>query len=173
MVPARLIVSDLYELLGQDPAWTAGAQIVYAGCDYFNALWAVCHLGRVGAATPRQISDHPGDAAPAVSGQRVAFMSNRDGNWEIYVVNDDGSGLRRLTRNPANDGLPTSVARWSNAGVCLGSRRGLGRGPPTRMVLGSASCSVLGGEWPLTGKRNRSVGGRGFPTGGRSSDWGP
>ena len=34
-------------------------------------------------------------------------MSNREGNWEIYVVNVDGSGLRRLTNNAANDGLPT------------------------------------------------------------------
>ena len=118
MVPARLIVSDLYELLGQDPAWTAGAQIVYAGCDYFNTPVA-CGLFAIsaesGPQTPRQISDHPGDAAPAVSGQQVAFMSNRDGNWEIYVVNDDGSGLRRLTRNPANDGLPT----WSPDGRTL------------------------------------------------------
>jgi Tol biopolymer transport system component len=36
-------------------------------------------------------------------------MSQRDGDWEIYVVNLDGTGLRRLTHNSANDGLPT----WS------------------------------------------------------------
>jgi TolB protein len=39
-------------------------------------------------------------------------MSNRDENWEIYVVNVDGSNLQRLTNNPANDGLPT----WSPDG---------------------------------------------------------
>ena len=29
-------------------------------------------------------------------GSRVAFVSNRDGNNEIYVMNADGSGKRRL-----------------------------------------------------------------------------
>ena len=31
---------------------------------------------------------------------RIVFTSNRDGNSEIYVMNADGSGQRRLTRNP-------------------------------------------------------------------------
>jgi Tol biopolymer transport system component len=39
-------------------------------------------------------------------------MSQRDDNWEIYVANLDGGGLQRLTRNPANDGLPA----WSPDG---------------------------------------------------------
>jgi Tol biopolymer transport system component len=42
-------------------------------------------------------------------------MSNRDGNWDLYVVSGDGSGLARLTRSPANDGLPT----WSPDGSYL------------------------------------------------------
>ncbi len=29
---------------------------------------------------------------------QIAFASERDGNAEIYVVNDDGTGLTRLTR---------------------------------------------------------------------------
>jgi TolB protein len=40
--------------------------------------------------------------ATAVSGQ-IAFVSDRDGNSEIYVMNADGSGLRNLTNNPASD----------------------------------------------------------------------
>ena len=35
---------------------------------------------------------------------RIAFDSNRDGNWEIYVMNADGSGQTNLTNNPARDG---------------------------------------------------------------------
>ena len=31
---------------------------------------------------------------------RIAFASFRDGNWEIYAMNADGSGLARLTSNP-------------------------------------------------------------------------
>jgi len=63
------------------------------------------------------ITDSEEDTAPALSpdGQRVAFMSDRDGNWEIYVINSDGSGLRRLTDNAAQDGLPV----WSPDGRAI------------------------------------------------------
>ena len=43
---------------------------------------------------------------------KLAFTSNRDGNPEIYVVNRDGTGLRRLTNSPAIDVTPT----WSPTG---------------------------------------------------------
>jgi TolB protein len=33
----------------------------------------------------------------------IAFVSNRDGGWEIYVMNPDGSGVVRLTDNAAQD----------------------------------------------------------------------
>jgi TolB protein len=45
-------------------------------------------------------------------GSRLAFTSNRDGNSEIYVINRDGSGLRRLTNHPAIDVTPT----WAPTG---------------------------------------------------------
>jgi Tol biopolymer transport system component len=43
------------------------------------------------------------DGVPSWSpdGRRIAFVSNRDGNLEIYVMNADGSGVTRLTNNPA------------------------------------------------------------------------
>ena len=40
---------------------------------------------------------------PAAS--KIAFVSERDGNNEIYVMNADGSGRTRLTNDPAGDGL--------------------------------------------------------------------
>ena len=42
----------------------------------------------------------------------IAFTSNRDGNFEIYVMNADGSGLARLTNNSATDLMPS----WSPDG---------------------------------------------------------
>jgi TolB protein len=45
-------------------------------------------------------------------GSKIAFTSDRDGNPEIYVVNTDGTGLRRMTNNPAIDVTPT----WSPTG---------------------------------------------------------
>jgi TolB protein len=57
------------------------------------------------------------DTAPALSpdGRQVVFMSRRDGNWEIYSANSDGTGVQRLTDNPAEDGLPT----WSPDGRAI------------------------------------------------------
>jgi Tol biopolymer transport system component len=44
-------------------------------------------------------------ANPAWSpdGRKIAFMSNRDGTDDIFVVNADGSGLRNLTRSQGHD----------------------------------------------------------------------
>jgi TolB protein len=62
--------------------------------------------------TPLKGVGHNYLAAWSPDGTRIAFTSNRDGNPEIYVVNRDGSGVRRITSHPAIDITPT----WSPAG---------------------------------------------------------
>jgi hypothetical protein len=42
-----------------------------------------------------------------VPGARIAFHSKRDGNYEIYVMNTDGSGVVRITDHPADDYNPS------------------------------------------------------------------
>ena len=37
---------------------------------------------------------------------RIAFGSNRDGNYEIYVMNADGTNQINLTNNAMNDTSP-------------------------------------------------------------------
>ena len=49
-----------------------------------------------------------------INGQ-IAFVSDRDGNSEIYLMNADGAGLVNLTNDPASDGRPT----WSPDGTQL------------------------------------------------------
>src|SRR5215203_453809 len=44
-------------------------------------------------------------AFPGKNG-KIAFMSDRDGNEEVYVMNPDGSGPANLTKNPAIDLQP-------------------------------------------------------------------
>jgi TolB protein len=65
-------------------------------------------------------------------GSKLAFTSNRDGNAEIYVMNRDGSGVRRLTNNPAIDTTPT----WSPTGaqIAFTSDRS---GSPAIYVMGA------------------------------------
>lgn len=43
---------------------------------------------------------------PQSGRHKIVFSSERDGNPEIYLMNDDGSGVTRLTDNPADDSLP-------------------------------------------------------------------
>jgi hypothetical protein len=40
-------------------------------------------------------------------GSKIVFSSNRDGNFEIYLMNADGSNQVRLTNNPALDSEPS------------------------------------------------------------------
>ncbi len=45
--------------------------------------------------------------------EHIDFVSTRDGNDEIYVMNADGSGQMRLTRDPEEDLSPS----WSPDGT--------------------------------------------------------
>ncbi|HSU84498.1 MAG TPA: hypothetical protein VLR69_18940 [Thermoanaerobaculia bacterium] len=46
-------------------------------------------------------------------GSRIVFHSNRTGRRQIYVMNADGSGLKRLTGDTSEDGTPA----WSPDGA--------------------------------------------------------
>ncbi len=50
--------------------------------------------------------------ARAPKTEKITFSSNRDGNWEIYVMNPDGSDQVNLTRHEAGD----FSAVWSPTG---------------------------------------------------------
>ncbi len=54
-----------------------------------------------------------GALATTLAQTRIAFATNRDGNFEIYTMNSDGSGLVRLTTNAAEDNGPS----WSPDGT--------------------------------------------------------
>lgn len=63
----------------------------------------------------RRLTYTPGDKVSrqprwSPDGKQIIFLSDRDGNWqtnrEIYVINADGSGIRRLTFNDARDYRP-------------------------------------------------------------------
>ncbi|GIW52099.1 MAG: hypothetical protein KatS3mg081_1454 [Gemmatimonadales bacterium] len=47
------------------------------------------------------------EAAFSPDGSRIAFVTDRDGNVELYVMNADGTDLRRLTDTPAVEGSPS------------------------------------------------------------------
>jgi len=59
------------------------------------------------------ISNSPdsGEWFPAWSpdGSKIAFISDRDGDFEIYIMNAAGSGQIRLTRSQGDDVFPAWV----------------------------------------------------------------
>jgi Tol biopolymer transport system component len=48
-------------------------------------------------------------------GTRIAFSSNRDESYNIYVMNTDGSNVRKLTTGTGNNNSPA----WSPDGLCI------------------------------------------------------
>jgi len=143
------------EVRGENPFWMADGHIVYHGCD-FLVDHAACGLFVVPSAggSYRRLTTDTSDTSPAASGSRIAFMSARDGNWEIYAVNLDGSGLKRLTNNGANDGLPA----WS---------------PDGRSIAFASNRSGAWAIWVMdaTGDNQRKLFDLGGGYGGGGSDW--
>ena len=96
---------------GQFPAWSPrGDKIVYKGCVGGGNCGLV--LANPDGSSPTRITTNANDGQPAWSpdGHTVAFVSDRDGNWEIYAINADGSWLRRVTDDIHTDGLPAWAA---------------------------------------------------------------
>src|ERR687883_930796 len=62
------------------------------------------------ASRSRPQQDQP--AVNALGTAQIAFASDRDGNFEIYLMDADGGGLTRLTENNAEDLSPA----WSPNG---------------------------------------------------------
>ena len=58
---------------------------------------------------------------------KILFFSSRTGNHEIYMMNDDGSNIQRLTDNSMADRNP----RWSPDGKRIIFERGLAPKDPT------------------------------------------
>jgi len=62
-----------------------------------------------GTAVTQLTSDPAHDRMPTISpdGKRVAFASNRAGNWDIYIMNTEGGKAMQLTSDPAHEIHPS------------------------------------------------------------------
>jgi Tol biopolymer transport system component len=49
----------------------------------------------------RKLADKARFGGWSPDGHLISFVSERNGNWDVYVINADGSGLRNLTRSAA------------------------------------------------------------------------
>ena len=118
---ARPLTSGGKELVGDYPVYLDNWRIAYQGCNSWEGgsrcgIYAADTRGT----TPLRVTENTSDIPSGALGAQVLFSSNRGGNWDVWVVNFDGGGLRQLTTDPGIDGLAdaspdgTAIAFVSN-----------------------------------------------------------
>jgi LysM repeat protein/Tol biopolymer transport system component len=94
------------EIPGEQPDWSPDAAwLVYrSGRDNKQGIWISNRYGANSVA----ITNDGTDAFPRWSpdGRQIAFQHDSGGNVDVYVMNPDGSNIRRLTDAPGPDALP-------------------------------------------------------------------
>ena len=94
------------------PSWSRNARIVFTSTSTGGIH--VVNTTRPGSSSPLTQNDSSA-ASPDWSpdGMRIVFTSQRDGNFELYVMNADGSGQTRITNTAAAEHDPA----WSPDGT--------------------------------------------------------
>jgi len=105
--PKRLTDNDLDDFFAE---WSPdGKEIVYFSMKMGSTRQDICVMNADGT-NMRKLTDTPSvvDEDPKWSpdGKRIAFQTDRDGNFEIYTMNADGTDARRLTTHRGGDYWP-------------------------------------------------------------------
>jgi len=91
------------------PRWSPkGDSIVYTQRAGTHDLWAISPSG----STPRPLTSGQGDnqgATWAPDGRHLAFQSNRNGRWQVFVMSIDGLTTTRVTQGTTEATSPS----WS------------------------------------------------------------
>jgi Tol biopolymer transport system component len=99
--------SHVTDIEARAPDWSPdGAKLVFEAVD--GGIYAV----GVDGSGLTKISDEGSGPRWAPDGAQILFFSDTNGNFDIYVMDADGSNPKRLTSDPADDVSPA----WSPGG---------------------------------------------------------
>ncbi len=108
MQPDGSAQTRIANIAGSGASFTPDGQVLYhSASNNPNIAIAERNGGNVRILTDTDAQDWHPEMSP--DGRKIAFMSNRDGNREIYVMNADGTEQTRLTNNEISDWDPV----WS------------------------------------------------------------
>lgn len=105
-----------------------GGHLAYVHFTFHNSIWRIAALNRQSAKTPNDalaidragpfINSTQSQSSPQFSpdGKSIAFMSNRSGNWEIWVCDRNGQNAVQVT---SFGGPSLSNPTWSPDGERL------------------------------------------------------
>src|SRR5213592_559572 len=113
------VTSGINNGANQFPSWSpTGEQIAFTSYRDANAEIYVINVDGTGEKRLTNDGDGGGWAIPndwwpswSHDGMQIAFQTDRDGNYEIYIMNADGTGATRLTNDRLNDMYPA----WSSS----------------------------------------------------------
>ncbi len=95
---------------------SSGRRLVFASTRH--ARVSHLYIKAVDGATVTQVTDgNANDAQPVFdpTGQRIAFSSDRSGNWDVWVIDVDGRNATQITNSPMQELHPS----WSPDGKQL------------------------------------------------------
>ncbi len=106
--------TQLEQLQGGGPYFMQDGRILFHSKTNTSEI---CIAGLDGSNIIKLTNNDAEDWHPEVSpdGKQIVFISKRDGNLEIYSMNNDGSNQKRLTFNEVEDWYPS----WSPDGSKL------------------------------------------------------
>jgi len=105
----QLFTNQPYETHDSDPVWHPdGKSVAIESTPKVSGSTNIWRINAEGYGSYPLTEDYSQNVDPVFSkdGEWLAFSSNREGSYDIYVAREDGSDLRRLTDLPGDEYAP-------------------------------------------------------------------